>query len=46
MAKGIYNLMIKPKIMKSIKIIIISLGMISFLACSSEDDIEKNNSCY
>ena len=32
--------------MKNIKIIIICLGMISFLACSSEDDIEKSSSCY
>jgi len=33
-------------IMKKIKIVLLSIGMISFIACSSDDDNLKNANCY
>ena len=33
-------------IMKKIKIVLLSIGMISFIACSPDGDILKNANCY
>ena len=36
-----------PIIMRNIKIVLLSIGMISFMACSSDDDeLTKNANCY
>ena len=32
--------------MRNIKILLLSIGMISFMACSSDDDNLKNANCY
>ena len=32
--------------MRKIRIVLLSIGMISFIACSSDDDALKNANCY
>ena len=49
LSKSCFNsyIIFNPIIMKNIKILLLSIGMISFMACSTDDDDNlKNANCY
>jgi len=49
LSKSCFNsyIIFNPINMRNIKIVLLSIGMISFIACSSnDDDLTKNANCY
>ena len=49
LSKSCFNsyIIFNPINMRNIKIVLLSIGMISFMACSSDDDdLTKNANCY
>ena len=48
LSKSCFNsyIIFNPINMRNIKIVLLSIGMISFMACSSDDDNLKNANCY
>ena len=48
LSKSCFNsyIIFNPINMKNIKIVLLSIGMISFIACSSDDDNLKKSNCY